>query len=289
MSNKWQNAEKKKYQFLRYPGIVIDKSYLHQFSPEDAKVIDGRYLVLMTETLLYELAKDEEERARLFGNIEKLSANFSVVEHYHVYIEFEKRHIKKSPPPSHFLKRRDYGKMNLMRSGVFDNLELIVSERWSLIDATAEVTIGLARILRDKYPKAFGGNDKEKRAELQSLKERVVDDTEFIRSYILGMNLQKSGQDAAALERFSLKVKKGWVHFLVTQVTLLVAIDIASRHRLIEPIHQTVRESIRHDILDSQLLIAGCLVGRIATRDKRIRSWWKLLMKKDVDFGFSAE
>jgi hypothetical protein len=285
VSTKQQAKLRKKRQYLRKPGVVVDKSYLYMFSPRDAEELNGRYLVLMSETLLYEVSKDEEHRSRLLKNVREYSADFAYVEHYHNYIEYEKRHINKSPPPSHFFKDRDYSRFDLMVKNEFVDVSELIENRKKLIEMTAESVIALARILREKYAEAFTGRNEVAALEREKLEKKVADDPGFVRTFLAQNAVTALGEDHEIAAKIASKATEEWAHYRVTQTVLLLAIDVAHRQNLNEPIAEATRSNVTHDVLDSQLLMLATLVGRIATRDEKIQRWWELLMRKPVDFG----
>lgn len=285
MSTKRQAASRKRRLYLKKPGVVVDKSYLYQFSPRDAEELNGKCLVLMSETLLYEVCKDEENRSRLLKNVREYSADFAYVEHYHIYIDYERRHIRKSPPPSHFFKERDYTRFDLMVKNEFGDVSDLVENRKRLIDMTADSVIELARTLRENYAKAFTGRNEVAALEREMLEKMVADDPGFVQKFLAQNAVVALGEDHEIAAKIAAKATEHWAHYRVTQTLLLLAIDVAHRQNLKEPIPEAVREKIRHDVLDSQLLMLATLVGRIATRDDKIQKWWKLLMRRPVDFG----
>ena len=285
MSTRQQASLREKQRYLKKPGVVVDKSYLHKFSFRDSEVLNGEYLLLMSETLLYEVTKDEEDRSRLLKNVREYSANFAYVEHYHTYIEFEKRHIRKSPPPSHFFRHRDYSGFELMVDNKFEDVEELILGRKRLIERNVESVIGLARTLRKTYADAFSGRNEVAALKRQKLEEQVASNSEFVRTYLAKNSIVSFGEARDIATKIALKATEQWAHYRVAQAVLLLAIDVAYRQNLKEPIAEVTLENIRHDVLDSQILILATLVGRIATRDNKINKWWELLMRKPVDFG----
>lgn len=285
VSTKKQAALRKKRQYLAKPGVVVDKSYLYMFSPLDAEDLNGKYLMLMSETLLYEVSKDEGERSRLIKNVREYSANFTYVEHYHKYIEYEKRHLKKSPPPSHFFNERDYSRFDLMVRNQFEDVDELVEARKELIGKTADAVIALARKLRADYAEAFTGRNEVAELERKSLEKRVAEDRRFVSAFLAMNAVATSGQERETAVKIASKASEQWAHYRVAQTLLLVAIDVAHRQNLNEPVAEVTRNNVIHDVLDSQLLTLATLVGRIATRDAKIQRWWQLLMRRPVDFG----
>lgn len=239
----------------------------------------------MSEALLYEVSKDEENRSRLMKNVRKYSADFAYAEYYHVYIDFEKRYIKKSPPPPHFFKDRDYSRFESMVNNDFVDVRGLIESRRKLIDKTVDSVIALARVLRENYAKAFTGRNEVAALEREVLEKRVADDPAFVQMFLAQNAVMAFGEDQEIARKIASRATEQWAHYRVTQTVLLLAIDVAHRQNLKEPIAEAVRENIRHDVLDSQLLMLATLVGRIATRDDKIRKWWTLLMRKPVDFG----
>lgn len=285
MSTKKQAALQRRRQYLRKPGVVVDKSYLYKFSPSDAEELNGKYLVLMSETLLYEVSKDEAQRSRLMKNVREYSADFAYAEHYHNNIEYEKRHGKRSPPPSHFFRDRDYSQFDLMVNNKFIDVNEIIEDRKVLIDKTADAVIMLSRSLRETYAEAFTGQNRTAVLERDKLEKRIADDPEFVKMYLVKYAMAGLDEDRQSAAKIAGKATEQWAHYRLVQTMLLLAVDIAHRQNLREPIAEVTRENIRHDVLDSQLLTLALLVGRIATRDDKIQKWWQLLMRKPVNLG----
>jgi hypothetical protein len=106
-----------------------------------------------------------------------------------------------------------------------------------------------------------------------------------VRAFLAKVAEGESGERRRLLGEISEKMDEKWAHYRMSQVMMLLSLSIASRFRLDIPLQPSVLESIQHDVLDSQYLVSALLAGAIATRDKRIRAWWSLLMPHAPLFG----
>ena len=77
-------------------------------------------------------------------------------------------------------------------------------------------------------------------------------------------------------------IDENWALYRWLQVQLLFALDVFVRYQGKSPDIENPRiyERMEHDVLDTQLLMLGCLEGAFATREKKLKRWWSLLCPK---------
>jgi hypothetical protein len=70
-----------------------------------------------------------------------------------------------------------------------------------------------------------------------------------------------------------------WAVYRYLQVKMLFALDLYVRYQgsMPQDMSEATFERMEHDVLDAQLLILGCLEGSFATREKKLKRWFRLL------------
>lgn len=72
---------------------------------------------------------------------------------------------------------------------------------------------------------------------------------------------------------------RDWALFRWQQVQLLFALDAYCRYggRVPDTLSGKAYEKVEHDVLDAHYLLLGVLEGSLATREKKLQSWFCLL------------
>jgi hypothetical protein len=70
-----------------------------------------------------------------------------------------------------------------------------------------------------------------------------------------------------------------WALYRYLQVQLLFGIDLYVRYQGNVPneFSAGIFEKLEHDVLDAEVLMLGCLEGAFATKEKKLKRWWRLL------------
>lgn len=74
-------------------------------------------------------------------------------------------------------------------------------------------------------------------------------------------------------------VAEKWAIYRHLQVRFLFALDLYARFgtALAEPMSAANEQHIEHDVLDAQYMLIGVLQGALATQEKKLQRWFKLL------------
>jgi hypothetical protein len=272
----------------RRNGVVIDKSYLHRFDSVEAIIINEKYMLLMTESLLYEVSKDILNRARLFGNIQKISGSFRYIPSVNYYFEHELRYLKPTPLPTDFPDNRDYSLMNDLAGGDFGvaDLDGIIERKKKFVANYRDSVIFIAKEIRNEFPDAFFGNDKDTAIKRERLNFLVATKNKFVRRYMFRLMDVKPGTRHALVV---VKARKNWAHYRWAQLMLLLSINVGARLPSDGSLPKAFLEKIEHDIWDMQYVVPALLVGALATRDEKMKDWWRRLVSVGILFeGNSA-
>lgn len=74
-------------------------------------------------------------------------------------------------------------------------------------------------------------------------------------------------------------VNEDWALYRWLQVQMLFAIDVFVRYQGQKPDTSSANIFVKleHDVLDTQVLMLGCMEGAFATRENKLKRWWKLI------------
>ncbi len=70
-----------------------------------------------------------------------------------------------------------------------------------------------------------------------------------------------------------------WALYRYLQMQMLFALDVYVRYqgRRPEIASPAVFERMEHDVLDAQVAMLGCLEGALATRETKLKRWFRLV------------
>lgn len=263
-------------------GVVIDKSYLRGVPAEDFRRLNGEHDFLVTEALLYELAKDSASaRAKLFR---KLQSNRGVILLPNMWsvIDHELKSERPSRKPSELAVPRDYSSANRLAEDGFlltDEMQASLYKRQQLIRLNAECFLVAGASALSKMIPDTKLSSKD---EVYRLAENLVNDKGFIASFYFALSDAENVKEALGYTPPA-EIDSRWSTWVLFQLYVVFYLDVAFRHKesIKVGLPEKTKEKLAHDFLDLEYLFLGLIEGCFATREKKLISWWKLLGGKE--------
>lgn len=256
--------------------LVLDKSYLQGYNKKHILDLCKNYKLLITNTLTYEILKDEEMRASLFSKIPPAPKYSEYIPSVSQLIQLEIENCEECGRPSRHIVKRDYSSIRRLRNPhmVLHQSEVDASkaEREFLSTLLFDGNLNFLESVFKKY------NKKEISNELNELNEGKINDFSFMNNYLESQRTQ-----GAKIPEFKLFTVNS-ITYRFYQVMLMFSFDICNRYENFETIikSENVVEKIRHDINDMSYIILALLEGGFAVKENKLKVWWKLLKNSDA-------
>ncbi|MFD1709044.1 hypothetical protein FVQ98_15580 [Ottowia sp. GY511] len=258
--------------------VVLDKNYLQAESKQSIHSLCDTYRVVMSGALFYELlTTDVETRRRCFSKFPVRENPVILVEHVGELLRYEVQHGRPCGQPSgHRINMRWVFNAQLRGTDYELPPEALEVLREESIANEAEITgwAGLAESMVALSPNLLTGSD-ESRANVRSKVERNICNPE---SALQFFEIMKKAMPNSPLRIWSPLGK--WAHLRWLQVMHLFALDLCVRYQgavsqMLD--YKKFRMKLEHDLHDAQILALAVLEGNIATNERKLLRWWRLL------------
>lgn len=266
------------------PAIVLDKSYLDGAPTQAVMALCDEYEALMPEELFYELITTRpESQKRCFSKLPDRVNPVLLVPSIGTLLRAEMEHQAACTPIEAHRGTEDYEFNRKLREGTYvpegDVLRNLEEWKASIADDTKGFIQRWA-VVHHFFPELNGIDWKDFPATIQSAREKVATDDDFVRTVYASFLDEDAPKDSPRPEAIS----REWVFFRWVQCQVLASLRLFGRYqgRVPESQGQAFVERIEHSMLDSYYLIYGSLVGRIATLDDEVREDFVLLQPNGV-------
>ena len=264
--------------------IVLDKSYLDAATKGDIENLCREYRVLMTDTLFYELiTTTDESRQRCFAKLPKKENPVVLIPNIGTLLRYENDNKR---PTGKLYKHRiniiftfnsDLADGSYIFDGDISNnrekdIEEIKEETQGFVDRIESIT--------EIFPNLAKCSAKELSETCDSIKNDVVCKMGLVKS------IYKSTLDHSNLPITVPSENTGnkWAIYRWLQVQLMYAIDLYKKYngKIPDTVSEPFWNDREHDLLDAHYIVLGVLCGALATKDKNIIEYYKLLHPKGV-------
>lgn len=256
--------------------LVLDKSYLQGYNKKHILDLCKNYKILITDTLTYEVLKDEKMRANLFRKIPPAPKYSEYIPSISQLIQYEIRERRECGKPSTHIVKRDYSSLRRLSDPHMvpsqSEIDASKAEKNFLSTLLVDGNLEFLKLIFKKYKKSEILN------ELNDLKNGKINDFLFMNSHL---ELQRSlGTNLPKFEFFTVNS----ITYRYYQVMLLFSFDTCNRYENFEIITKSEKatEKIRHDINDMSYIALALLEGGFAVKEEKLKSWWTLLKNHDV-------
>lgn len=263
------------------PTLLLDKNYLQGSPASLIRELATTHTLLMPDVLFYELISSSEPgRSRCFAKFPPGENPVVLLKHLGALLKKEMDTHKACGLPSKNVEDIRFQ----FHSGMSKlNYELPDEAALELKNQTATLELEVAQYLRraasikilfSELAKATG----VKRDTLREDVEAAIADFSLMRTFYASMasHPQPASFTPPSVELVSPK----WACVRLMQVHLLFGIELLYRFGTLNfPPAPTGRayERFEHDVLDANYLIMGVLEGSLATHEKKLRRWFRLL------------
>lgn len=258
--------------------IVLDKSYLVSASSEEILKLCLGNRLLMPDALLMELMRHKspekrKQRADCFRKLPKINNPIDLIGPVHGLIDYEINNRRNCTP----IKDRVRNGSWYFHEGLTDpNWEpeypndADIREWEEELASSTKVYQQMNAEVDEIFPLLKDYKPGDSSEVIESLKHKVATDNDFIRSFVLR---RYSGE-------LRLNVDRDWALFRQAQVQLIYALDYVFRYGPNNP--EVISRLIPHDFLDMKYCIIGVLAGGLATCDKELLEFFKLLCPEGI-------
>ncbi len=233
--------------------IVLDKSYIQDCKDEDLTALTKNGRLLVTAELFHEILTDDKVAFRVhFKKLLKFRKYIDIIDHLGTILKYEIDNLVPCTPLSdHFIP----GILNVnynfnLTDDQNDHIKGFF-EFWEVSSAKEfeEVVLEIWKECSELKPKDIAQN-----------KELVLRAYEYLKS----PNLPSAD-----------KINQNWAIFRKLQIDLIASLDYM--HSYSDGYFNITKKNKAHDQIDFRICIFALLTKTIATRDKKIIRYFKLL------------
>lgn len=258
--------------------VVLDKSFLQGSKKSHIQELAAFRRLVMSEALFYELLTSSEPgRSRCFSKLSQTQNPVDLVSHIGTLMRIEiDTQLPAGKPSSHREELRFQLNPALLKPDyqLPEQAQEAVEEQTAQLESDVQLFIERSAVVNSFFPDLFNGSDVRRKG-AQAEAEKAIAAPGALSEFYAALE-QPPGErplPSACL------VNESWALYRWLQVQLLFAVDLYVRYqgRLPQRFGRVTYEKIEHDILDAQVLMLGCLEGAIATRERKLIRWWRLL------------
>ncbi len=259
-------------------GVVLDKNFLQGASADKVRALAASHRLIMPGALFYELMTTSPEvRRRCFSKLPQIENPVILVDHIGMLLAYEASRLRPAGQPSghRIAMQFRFNEHLLLDDYVLPaEAQLAVDEQTKEVEQDVQRLIDLSETIPRLFPTLLSGTSMERASSRSRAEEAVSGVDEIHRFY---SDLRAVGGYPEHPRTFGRRGK--WAHIRWLQVLMLFAVDLHVRYqgRLRESLTPKLLVKLEHDIHDAQILALGTLEGAIATRERKLLRWWRLL------------
>jgi len=254
--------------------LVLDKCYLQAATWQTVCTLAEEHDLVMSGGLFHELLSGNPKgRAKVFSKLPRKDNPVHLVDNLTSLLRHEgQTHTPAGDILAHTLgltfrfndglRSEDYALPPDAVEGVADNVAMTAALVESYVARTNELV--------DMFHRVTKGSDDARRNALAEIEEEIANPENVLAFYRTLSNPELPPADLLTSE---------WATLRFYQVGLLFSLHTIYRHRGPVPATLSPREfeRLEHDIHDSVALILGTLSGALATDEKKLQRWFRLL------------
>lgn len=259
--------------------VILDKCYLQGASRGEIESLLMRRRLVMSGALFFELMDASvSQRVSCFGKFPSVDNPVALIDNIGVLMRLELAQLSACGRPSeNAIEIRFRFNPELLNSTYqipIEAIETMQSEREDL-ESDKFRLIDLSGTVASLFPGLLEGTDAQRLQCRNNAENDIADLT-----WIVGYYGQLRSPDPNAPFPDADLVGPDWAHLRWLQVQLLFSMDLFIRYKgsLQNTLTDRVLVRIEHDVHDAQVLALGILEGALATREKKLMRWFKLLL-----------
>lgn len=259
--------------------IVLDKCFLQAASWQTICDLAKTNELILTGSLFHELLSgDPEARRRVFAKFPRADNPVHLVDNVSSLLAHEgETHTPAGNVLAHALDLRYRFNPSLRESEYQLPQEAIegVKENEEQTSQLVESYLKRTNAVAEMFARVTVGSDGERQAALAEIEAEIADPENVMRFY---RSLGDSELPPADL------ITIDWATFRFYQTALLFSLHTIHRHRGPIPLPLSTREfdRLEHDVHDHMALCIGILAGGLATDERKLQRWFRLLCPQGV-------
>lgn len=258
--------------------LVLDKNYLQGAKADSIVKMRETYRLLMPDALFFEMiSTDDESRWKIFSKLPDIENPVALVEGMGEMLRYELENLAPSGKPSTRTIDVDFRFHEGLKNR---NFELPAYVKESIAEENEELKelgasfLSLIETVPSIFPLPEKPWEKLTTSDIASCEETIA---EIENGAILARSTLKS--DGSPLFPETIILNADWIVVRRMQVLALFALDYYRRHGPIGMSTMTPRQllTLEHDLHDMQILILGVAENALATHERKLRTWFRLL------------
>lgn len=256
-------------------GIILDKSYLDAASPTQINSLCDNHVVLMSETLFYELTTTNERSMKnCFNKFPDRNNPVALIPNIGDLLSYEASKQKACTPLYERRIRVIFEFNNRVSTGTFewtpDQIQAR-DERRTIVEKDTKKFFELAMMSISFFPFLNGVPFKKFPQAVQKAQIEVASNEDKIKQIY-----SQLPQDQAPPKNI---ITPDWAYFRWLQVRLIYSLDLLLKYQGMLPAQTSPKfwRRIEHDMLDAEYIILGALVGGLACNEKKMIETYKIV------------
>lgn len=262
------------------PKVLLDKSFLQGSPARVIRELAETHTLLMPDVLFYELIScDEPARSRCFAKFPPGECPVVLLQHLGALLKKEmKTHQPCGLPSENVEKVRYQFNANLTSPGyeLPEEAAALVAEETEKLKQEVVQYLSRAAVVTQLFTEQ-GTAKGESRESLKKDAEAATANHDQMRTFY--KNVTSCSPPGEFNPPPAELIGPDWACLRLLQVQWLFGIDIWYRFGNDFPVDPTgaAYERLEHDVLDANYLVLGLLQGSLATDEKKLRRWFRLL------------
>lgn len=271
---------------LKFPKqIVIDKSFLQSASQEVFAELLQNHILLMPQTLLYEiLTTEKEKRLKCFWKIPDIDNPFVLLNKLEDVYQFEIENHKIWTICKDLYVDIPYRFGRKLKD---PNFEIRQEDEKNILEWDEEINdrtndfIELSKIAKDKFPELSNYNPGQSVVPINNAKNKIYSDYNCVLEiYSIYADLSIELYVEKPLPDKNL-ITLDWAVFRWLQIRLILSLDYLAKYGCDDKLSISFK-NVKNDMLDGEYLFFACLFGALATTDKVMIERFKMLKPEGV-------
>jgi len=260
--------------------VVVDKSYLDGTSTAEVKRLAHDNRLIVSAALFHEiLTTRPESRVRCLSKLPQTINPVELVERAGNLASLEmERHAPAGLPSANLVSfdgpfRFNPKLLELDFPMPVETAEAIEEKRLS-VEESIDALIELSETVPSIFPELTIGTTQQ-RKEALTRAQSLISDPRNVVGFLADLESPEPGRPFPDIS----SSPEEWAITALLQARLLFVTDLYVRHqgKLAEIMTPSLRVRLEHDVHDAEVLALGILQGAFATRERKLREWFKLL------------
>ena len=254
--------------------IVLDKCFLQAAPWQQVCALAEEHDLILTGSLFYELLTGtEKDRARAFAKLPRKENPVHLLDNVSSLLKFEdEHHAPARDILSHTIQIRYRFNPGLIgqQYELPEEAKAALKEKEQLTHRLVDSYVARTNAVVDMFHRVTKGSDHSRNVALREIEAELAEPDNVIAFY--------RSIDDPKLPPADLLTPE-WTTFRFYQTSLIFSLHTIHRHRGPIPVPLTSREfdRLEHDVHDAMALCTGLLANGLATNERKLIGWWKLL------------